>query len=329
MRKMVAAAAMAAAVALGSTAVNASEMTFRMGHAASSQHVFHTGVEMFRDAVAAKTDGAVTIEIFGDRQLGDDRQLLEGVRLGTIDGALVSSVMFSLVADAPAFDALQLPFLIPSYEALADALTSDTAQRILDTLSERDMKGLGYYEAGLRHFLNSGDAVRTLDDFRGLKTRIVPVPLHREIWDAVGTNPVGIPYGEVYTSLQTGVIDAVEINISSVETENLWESAKNITLTGHYFWPGVLIFNKAKFDQLPEDIQQAMIEAGHESIRPQVEFVAADEERSANVLREKGVTVFDLEELDEMRARTGDIRDRWRENHPLIGEFVDMVESGN
>lgn len=325
MKTLVRASLLAAGVAMASTA-GAAEMTFKMGHAASDKHPFHTGVEMFAEQVSKGTDGAVEIQVFGNRQLGDDKQLLEGVRLGTIDGALVSSVMFSLVANSPAFDALQLPFLVDSYDELADALTSDTAQKMLDGLASEGMKGLGFYEAGLRHFLNSKGPVRTVEDFQGLKTRIVPVPLHKATWEAVGTNPVGIAYGEVYTSMQTGVIDAVEFNISSIETENLWENAKYVTLTGHYFWPGVLIFNKEKFDQLPAEVQQTMIQAGHDTIRPQVQFVADDESRSRSVLEDKGVEFYQLEDLDNMRARMEPILEEWRGRDPLIAEYIDMVK---
>ena len=97
--------------------------------------------------------------------------------------------------------------------------------------------------------------MKTVADFAGLKTRIVPVPLHKAIWEAVGTAPVGLPYGEVYGALQTKVIDAVEINVSSMVGENLWEVGKYFTLTGHYPWHNVIAANKAFFDGLPPELQ--------------------------------------------------------------------------
>lgn len=324
-RPVLAASAIAATFVFAGSAA-ADSIDLRFGHAASSHHPFHDGVVMFKEAVDEKSDGTINIEVYGDRQLGDDRQLLEGVQLGTIDGALVSSVTFSLAADQPAFDALQLPFLIDSYDVLADALTSPVAQDMLDGLEAAQLKGLGFYEAGLRHYLNSGDPVRTIADFDGLRTRIVPVPLHEATWQAVGANPVGVAYGEVYTSLQTGVIDAVEINVSSVETENLWENAKNLTMTGHYFWPGVLVINQARFDSLSEEQQEILVEAGAETIRPQIEFVERHEDESLERMREKGVTAYELDELDAMRELMEPIFERWAGEDPLIAEFIDYVQ---
>jgi TRAP-type transport system periplasmic protein len=319
-----------AAVAIGiAVPAMAAEQTLRFGHAASSRHLFQDGLEMFAKAVSEKTNGRVEVQVYGDRQLGDDRQLLEGAQLGTVDGALVSSPTFPLAVGAKAFDALQLPFLFDSYDQLANALTSPVAQQMLDGLADHDMKGLGFYEAGLRHFLNRGSPVETVADFAGLKTRIVPIPLHKETWEAVGTNPVGMAYGEVYSGLETGTIDAVEINLSSIQSESLYQNAKHVTLTGHYFWPGVLVMNKARFDSLPEDIQQALVEAGKETIQPHYQLAAQQEEQSAEYLKAQGVTIGELEDLDAMRARMEPILSKWANEDPLIREFIDLVEQGS
>ena len=99
-------------------------------------------------------------------------------------------------------------------------------------------QGLCFSKGGQRHFLSRLGPASKVDAFRGLKTRIVPIPLHKAIWERLGANPVGIPYAEVYTSLQTRVIDAVEFNISSIAADKVYEQANQLTLTGHDFWPG-------------------------------------------------------------------------------------------
>ncbi len=307
----------------------AADTLLRFGHAASSRHLFHDGLEMFARAVAEKTGGAVEIQVHGDRQLGDDKQLLEGVQLGTIDGALVSSPTFPLAAGAEAISALQLPFLVTSYDQMADLLTSEVAQKMLDSLSEKNMKGLGFYEAGLRHFLSRTKQVRTIEDFSGQKTRIVPIPLHKRTWEAVGANPIGMAYGEVYSGLETGTIDAVEINLSSIQTESLYQNAKYVTLTGHYFWPGVVVMNQAKFDALPEDVQQAIVEAGHETIRMHYEHARNQEDETAEFLKSQGVTIGELEDLETMKERMEPILEEWAGKDPLIREFIDLARQGS
>jgi tripartite ATP-independent transporter DctP family solute receptor len=305
----------------------AADITFKFGHAASSTHLFHTGLEMFAEKVAAKTDGAVEIEVYGDRQLGDDKQLLEGLQLGTIDGALVSAPVLPLVIGASAFDALQLPFVVGTYGQMSAALASDVGQQILDTLDAKDIKGLGYIEAGLRHFLAANVQVTSLSDFEGLKTRIVPIPLHKAAWEAVGVNPIGLAYGEVFSALETGTIDAVEINLSSIQSESLYQNAKHVTLTGHYFWPGVLMVSAATFNGLPENVQAAMTEAGHEVIAEQYALAESLESDTAAFLKENGVTIGELDDIDGMRARTQPVVDAWLEKDPLIRAFVDQVRS--
>jgi tripartite ATP-independent transporter DctP family solute receptor len=221
----------------------AQDVTIKMGHAASSKHIFHEGLEIFAAKVGEKTGGSVAIEVFGDRQLGDDKQLLEGLQIGLIDGALVSTATLPLVLELGGFDALQLPFVTSSYQQMSEVLTSDLGAELLATLDAKSIKGVGFIEAGQRHFLAAGDAVMSVEDFAGLKTRIVPIPLHKATWEAIGVNPIGMAYGEVYSALETGTIDAVEINLSSIQSESLYDAAKQVTLTGHYFWPGAIMLS--------------------------------------------------------------------------------------
>lgn len=324
-KRLLAATAVAAAVGFFQPA-QAQEITLKFGHAASSKHLFQDGVQMFADAVAVKTGGKVKIEVYGDRQLGDDKQLLEGLKLGTIDGALVSAPVLPLVIGAASFDALQLPFLVGSYEQMADLLSSDIGQKLLDSLDEQGIKGLGYIEAGQRHFLARGKQVETIDDFKGLKTRIVPTPLHKATWEAIGTNPIGLAYGEIYSALETGTIDAVEINLSSVLSESLYQAAKHATLTGHYFWPGVLMMG-ANYKNLPEDVQAAMVEAGHEVIAKHYALAASQEAETKAKLESEGVTITPIADLDAMHKLAEPVVEAWIPKGPLIGEFVEKARA--
>lgn len=311
-----------AAVALTAPGASAQTYEFKVAHGASTKHPLHKYVEMYKELVEKKTGGKVKITIFGDRKLGGDKDVLLGVKAGTIDSGLVSSVLFALIVRKSAFDALQLPFVVSSYDNLRTMLTSEPAQKMLASLDDIGIKGLGFGEAGLRHFLSSKGPVTTLAEFKGLKTRIVPVPLHKAVWQAVGANPVGIAYGQVYTSMQTKVIDAVEFNASSVLAENLFENAKHLSLTAHYFWPLVMIHNKAKFDKLPADIQKAMVEAGREATAMHVNYVRDNEAATLKALKEKGVKVYEFKDLATMRKNMQPIIDKWVKRDPIIAEYV-------
>jgi C4-dicarboxylate-binding protein DctP len=255
--------------------------------------------------------------------LGDDKQNLESAVAGTLELCSCSGILFPLVTGRPALDAFQLPFLIKDYEHFTHLATSDIGQKILDDLTPGGLVGLQTTDIGQRNFLTVNAPVKTTADFAGLKTRIVPVPLHKAIWEAVGTAPVGLPYGEVYGALQTKVIDAVEINVSSIVGENLWEVGKYMTLTGHYPWHNVLAANKAFFDGLPADVQQAMREAGRESIAPTLAYTKEQDFGARDdLVKNKGITISELEDLPVMKEKVKPLIAKWSEKSPLIAEFV-------
>jgi tripartite ATP-independent transporter DctP family solute receptor len=321
--RVIAAAAASVILAVGAASVaQAQTYKIKVAHGASTKHPLHQYVEMYKKLVQQKTGGRVQIQIFGNRKLGGDKDVLLGVKAGTIDSGLVSSVLFALIVRKSSFDALQLPFVVSNYDNLAKMLTSAPAERMLGSLDDIGIKGLGFGEAGLRHFLSSKGPVTTLAAFKGLKTRIVPVPLHKAVWQAVGANPVGIAYGEVYTSMQTKVIDAVEFNASSVLAENLYENAKHLSLTGHYFWPLVMIHNKAKFDKLPKDIQAAMLAAGREATVMHVNYIRDVEAKTLKTLKAKGVKVYAFKDLAGMRQRMQPIVAKWIKRDPIIADYV-------
>ncbi|WP_417418412.1 TRAP transporter substrate-binding protein [Hoeflea sp.] len=310
------------------TLAGAQEITLKMGHAAASTHIFHTGLEIFAKKVAEKTDGNVKIEVYGDRQLGDDKQLLEGIQIGLIDGALVSSATLPLVLGAAPFDALQQPFTVSSYDQLSTVLTSDLGDELLATLDAKNIKGVGFVEAGLRHFLSKDKPVTSLADFKGLKTRIVPIPLHKAIWEAIGVNPIGMAYGEVYSALETGTIDAVEINVSSVKSESLYNAAKQVTLTGHYFWPGVIMISGATWNKMSDKDKAAVEQAGKEATAEAYALAASQEADTIAFLEENGVTVNKLGDLDDLKALTAPVVDTWSEKDPMIVKFNEAFAQG-
>jgi len=301
----------------------ASEVTINVGHVTQTSHPFHTGAVMFKEAVEKATDGRVEIKLFPARQLGDDKQLLEGTRLGTIDAAVISSAIFG--GSTPLMDALQLPFLITDYKMLAQAFQTKQAQALLDGLDAIGLKGLAFYEGGQRHFLSNARLVEKLDDFKGQKTRVVPAKLHLDIWKAIGASPTPVAYGEIYTSLQTGVLDATEINVTSIAAEKLYEVAKNLTLTGHYFFPGVLVINPKKLATLSEKDQAAIIKAAHDTMGPQVAAAEQQDEDARAVIQEKGVKIAKFQDLKAMRAALASIYTTYEAKDSRVADFANAV----
>jgi len=326
-RKVLALSGAAAATLAMPYVARANPIKVRLGHGANEIHPGHIATVEFKKALEALVPGAIDITIFPNRQLGSDKENLESVIAGTNEMCGASGILYPLVTGRVALDAYQQPFLIKGYDQFTKLATSDVAQKILDDLEPAGIVGLQTTDIGQRHFLSAKDPVRKTADFEGLKTRIVPVPLHKQIWETIGTTPIGLPYGEVYGALETKVIDAVEINVSSMLGENLWEVGKNFTLTGHYPWHNVISVNKAFFDGLPAELQQAMRQAGKDSIAPTLAYTKKQDLEGRDELRAKGVEIFELEDLPAMKEKVAPIVSEWSGKSPLIGEFVALAQT--
>lgn len=311
----------------------AQEFKILLGTAASPPHPFYEAGRMWKEEVEKRTNGRVAIQYLHSRQLGEERQLFEGVQSGTVDAMVGSSISLTVFAGKPSFEALQLPFLITSYDTQAKVLSSDAAYALLQDLDTSGIKGLSLFEGGQRHYLSTKGPVRTMAELAGMKTRVMNMPMHLAIWEAAGAAPVGMNYGEIYTSLETGIIDGVEINVSSLESERFHDAAKHFTYTGHYFWPGMLIANKAKFDTLPQDIQDIMLQAGRDIIVPQVMATKESEALIAKKMaEEEGVLFYEFDEKEKMRELMAPLIEERIKSDPGIAAFVETVraiEAGN
>ncbi|MCI4661676.1 MAG: TRAP transporter substrate-binding protein [Neomegalonema sp.] len=300
----------------------ASGKMMRIAHAANERHPGHILATSFAEGLEELMPGAFNVQIFPNRQLGGDKQLLEGTVAGTMDVTAVSGVLVPLVTGRQGMNAWQLPFLVRDYDHFGELALSETGQKILDDLRPAGLIGLGIADTGQRNFLSVKSAVHALPDFAGLKTRIVPVPLHKQIWEAVGTAPVGLPYGEVYGGLETGVIDAVEINVSSMLGENLWEVGKHFTLTGHYPWHMVTLMSQRYWDGLNDEEKAAVTEAGRRSIAKTLAYAKNQDLEGREELKGKGVEIVELADLSAMRERVAGLTAEWAAKDPLIAELV-------
>lgn len=311
----------ATAVLLGSAAV-AQAIDLRLAHGSPRGHPNYTHADMLAEAIKTNSNGDVNITVYGDRQLGDDRDMIQLVAAGTVDMGYASSVNFPLILNKAAFDALQLPGLVPTYDDLGKMLVSPPAIKMLDSLEDAGLKGLCFSEGGQRHFLNRSGPIESVDDFKGLKTRIVPIPLHKEIWERLGANPIGVAYGEVYTAMQTNVIDAVEFNISSIAADKVYENANYVTMTGHYFWPGLFMMNKAKYDALTPEQQKAIVDTCRALTPDFVAHTKSEEAKEIQVLKDAGVEISEFTDRANLLAATQPVFDAWSAKDPLIVEYI-------
>jgi len=301
--------------------------TMRIAHAANEVHPGHILATSFAEGLEELMPGGFNVQIFPNRQLGDDKQLLEGTVAGTMDVTAVSGVLIPLVTGREGMNAWQLPFLVRDYDHFGELARSEAGLAIQADLAEAGLIALATADTGQRNFLSAKNAVSSVPDFAGLKTRIVPVPLHKQIWETLGTAPVGLPYGEVYGALETGVIDAVEINVSSMLGENLWEVGKHFTLTGHYPWHMSTLMSQRYWDGLNDEEKAAVTEAGLRSISKTLDYAKTQDLEGREELKAKGVEIVDLTDLDEMKAKVAPLNEEWAAKDPLIAGLVAAANS--
>lgn len=300
----------------------AEPVVLRLGHPVFEFHPIHDTAMRFKEAVERISDGDVTVDIYPARQLGDVKELAEGVQFGIVDMTVNSTSAYATLE--PSVDAFQLPGVIPDYAGFVTMAKSPEARAIMDRLENHNMVALGVYDGGQRHFMTIGKPVESLAAMKGLKTRVAPNRMFLDAWSATGVNPTPMAYGEVYSALETGTLDAVEINLTSIESEKYYEVGKGVTLTGHYFWPGFLLINKAKFDSLTPEQQAAMRQAADEIVEPQVMAVKDLDAKVLTHLDELQIPVVTPSPAfrTELNAAFAPVVQKYEAADPLIAAFT-------
>lgn len=224
-----------------------------------------------------------------------------------------------------------MPGVIQGYDGFVAAATSDEGRAILDEMETHGIIALAIYDGGQRHFLTVGDPVQSMADFNGLRTRVAPERLFLDIWRAAGANPTPMAYGEVYYALETGTLDAVEINLTSIESESFYEVAGGVTLTGHYFWPGVMLMNQARFEGLTPEQQDILRQAASQIVEPQVMAIAELDNAVLAKLEELGVPVIEPDQafLDSFREAVDPVVQNYRDASDMTDAFVAATRDAN
>lgn len=308
-----------------SPGVEAQSYTLNLGHVTQVTHPFHIGAEKFAEKVAEKSNGRITIEIYPARALGDDRELLEQIMNNTLDMGVISGPVFS--GYTPVIDTLQLPFLLNTYEKELAAVQSNEMEAILDSLSQFNMKGLGVFEGGMRHLANAKKPVTAPDDLKGLKLRTTQSDLVMNVISALGANPTPMAYGEVYTGLQTKVIDGEEINLTSISSEKHYEVLTNVTEMGLFPFPGICVMSQAKFDSLPEEDQKIIAEAAEEAmVELLAELPSIDKTAVENIQANSKVEILTDVDTTPFEDKVSSIIEEYSAKDALIKNFVDMAK---
>jgi len=282
-------AALLASAALA-TAATACETTLRSADTHPDGYPTIEAVKYMGKLLEERTNGRLCIEVFHSAQLGEERDTIEQTRFGVIDMTRVSMGPFNNLIEET--KVVSLPFIFRSVEHMHRVMDGPIGQQILDAFTPHDLIGLAYYDAGARSFYNSQRPIRSIDDLKDMKVRVMQSDIFVDMMAALGASATPMPYGEVYSGIQTGVIDGAENNPPSFESSGHFEVAKHYTLNEHLIVPEALVMSKTAFDKLSAEDQAIVRQAAKESVPHMRELWTAREAASTAKVLAAGIEII-------------------------------------
>ncbi|MGH7335460.1 MAG: TRAP transporter substrate-binding protein [Candidatus Rokuibacteriota bacterium] len=267
----------------------AADIVIKAGHSAAATEPYQVGFEYFKKRVEELTRGKVEVQLFPNRTLGNERDMIEGLLLGTVHVTVPSNaVMAGFVPETKVFD---LPFLFRDRPHMYHVMDGPVGMELGEKMRAKGFRLLAYYEAGIRHIMTNKKPLTKLDDLKGLKIRTMENPVHLDAFRAMGAAPLPMAYGEVYTALQQGVIDGAEAANTNYEAQKFYEVAPNWAMVAWTTLVSDMIMGEKFFQSLPADVQKAVGQAARESATVEREAYAKSEEVALAQLKAKGVKI--------------------------------------
>lgn len=263
----------------------------------------YEGMEKFKEIVEEKTDGNIKVDLFPSNQLGTTEEQMEQVKLGTIQ------MMSSGNPGLQEIEYLSLPYLMKSNAHWKHVLDSDVGQEWNEKLiNEMGIRNIGILPRGPR-VISANKEIYTPDDMAGFKVRSPERDYYVQTFEALNANPTPMDFGEVYSGLQTGVVDGQENPLETFYSAGFQEIQDYVILSNHMFKPAFVTINEEFFQNLPEEYQQIILDATAEAEAFAEEKLAESEETMRQELEAAGVTFIEPD-IDAFREATQEVRDR-------------------
>ncbi len=276
----------AATLALTTTA-QAADLTLKFGHVGKPGSLFEASVNEFAKCSNAALGDKAEVVTFGSSQLGKDKELLQKLKLGQITFSLPSSVMSS-VSDT--FGVFEMPYIIKDREHMkrVQAKLGETFQA---AAKSKGYRILGYFENGFRHITNNTRAITVPADLAGVKLRTPKGAWRVKMFKLYGANPTPMAFSEVFTALQTGVIDGQENPYAQIASAKFQEVQKYLSITGHVYTPAYVLVSDSGFSKLPADVQSGLEQCATETQAFVYDTAARLETELLDVIKAAGVAV--------------------------------------
>ncbi len=286
----------------------------KLAHILDPTHPVHKAMVFMADKVNEKSGGKLQIQIYPSGQLGSEQQCVELLQIGSLAITKVSSaVMESFTED---YKVLGLPYIFKSKEHSFQVLDGDIGKELLESTVKFWIRGLCFYDAGSRSFYTINKPVNTPEDLKGLKIRVMKSITAVEMIKTLGGSPTPISYGELYTALQSGVVDGAENNSPSFYTSHHYEVCKYYSLDEHTMIPDVLIISSVIWKGLTDEEKKWLQAAADESVIVQREYWAQSEKESLEIVQKAGVKI-NYPDKEPFMKKVENVHDSFKDNERL------------
>jgi tripartite ATP-independent transporter DctP family solute receptor len=273
----------------GEVAAQNKPVTIRLGHVLSDTHSWHTAAKGFAEQVARETERRVNIQVYPGGQLGNEREVVEGLQIGTLQAGVIGCGSFQPVE--PKMGIVELPYAWPTREKAFAAFDGELGDALEKLLLNKNIVMLSWWENGYRHVTNNKRPINKPEDLKGLKIRVTPDKVRLDTFAALGAEPAPLAFGELYSALQQGVFDAQENPLSIIFGSSFFEVQKYLSLTGHVWSAACLSFSQPVWERIgPED--QKIVQAAADKWRDeQRKMITESDSDFLKKLEEKGMAI--------------------------------------
>jgi len=285
-------------------------------------------VELFAELVAEGTEGHLSVQVYPSNQLGNQRDVVEGLQMGSVELANIASVMASFVPETNLFE---LPFLFDGPDHFDAVMDSRIGLSLAPAFERRGLHLLGYFDVGERHIMTTEHPVETLEDLSGLKIRTMENRLHLATFEAFGANPLPMAYGELYTALEQGVIDGAEAADPNYFAKRFYEPAPYWVRVGWIRLVEYVVMGQSFYEALSADDRVVIDRAARTMIVQQRAWYRAEADAALEQLREAGVTISSPDR-GPFRAAARGVYEEWADRvggMERIEAILDLGESGS
>ncbi|CAG0967361.1 Solute-binding protein [Burkholderiales bacterium] len=264
------------------------QVEIKLGHVGEPGSLFQKSSDEFAARANAKLGNKAKVVVFGSSQLGGDKELLQKLKLGTVDLALPSTVMSS---EVDLFGMFEMPYLVKDRDHMKRIERDVVWPSLAPEAEKKGLTVVAVWENGYRHITNSKRPINVPDDLKGIKLRVPEGKWRVKMFQAYGANPSPMKFSEVFTALQTGVMDGQENPFTQIYSAKFQEVQKYLTLTGHVYTPAYLTAGTRKWASLPADVRKILEDTAKETQAFVYQTAARDEDDLLGKLRSGGMQV--------------------------------------